>query len=484
MRLRLSGVFCGALLWVCMSPEPGVAGLPGRQPPAGAEVDIQDLVASLERVEGVDTPLPSPVERGSSEIAVDLATLAPGETNVVEVSSLSFVVVLAVRAPAAAYRLHIKDSSREWVRDIRPAGDWMLREKQQPAPCMQLQNRAFAFLRLRDESEAGATFPSVRVFAEQDECKHIKFLGGHILDLMRGHVYSGSFSGPDERAWVRIERLDAALEEVEKTWKLEFRLQTIPNAWAFASEEEWIVGTVARDVVDMLALATGNAPPAGADWLTVTPTGTSWKLSLDLSPGRRIEHELQAKHIWEPSAYREVGQRVAAAWGLATQRSEPELPALAVEKLLEPTTATMLAENDRISRALQESPTSSTLHAEAALLLSTLASREHARDYDDVRGTLSRAAAHLAVAAVLRRAPEAGTAERVAYALLLSVARSQNVALAELVSLRAEGSGSPAVAAWGRAIRMRATGTGGQCRLSRASHCLRSSSGSGRTVAP
>jgi hypothetical protein len=96
------------------------------------------------------------------------------------------------------------------------------------------------------------------------------------------------------------------------------------------------------------------------------------------------------------------------------------------------------------------------LHEAAALTVGAFALRESAGRFCDVRWSLNRMTAHLAMAAALTRDGPATVDGRLAQAVLLSLANHQARALSSLDRLSEE-SASDAVKAWTRALRVRMT---------------------------
>ena len=225
--------------------------------------------------------------------------------------------------------------------------------------------------------------------------------------------------------------------------------------WKFASEEHWIVDETARSIAEMLAFAKDGT--ADAVKVTVTPIDTkphAYKLQAELG-GVAVASELALQdHVWSPQEHAAWAKALLAGWKLAPA-TPPAADADFLSRLTEPTPAVLLREARRLSAALTKAPLDSALHAQAALVTEAFALREAAREFSDYRRELCRAAAHLAIAQALQ--PEAADpARRMAQAALDALAERQAKALETLAALEKESGAG--MAAWMRALRMRATG--------------------------
>jgi hypothetical protein len=119
-------------------------------------------------------------------------------------------------------------------------------------------------------------------------------------------------------------------------------------------------------------------------------------------------------HIWSPASY------VPLASALVSKRTACEAadPSIAAA-LLEPTRTVIQRENARVSARLRANMTCADAHAEAALILGTLALREAAKTFNDPRRLISRMTAHLAFATAMGISDENVTrrlAETILYA--------------------------------------------------------------------
>jgi tetratricopeptide (TPR) repeat protein len=210
--------------------------------------------------------------------------------------------------------------------------------------------------------------------------------------------------------------------------------------------------------------ATGRAPRPAELKLQVVQqepnrVRVSASLTLDAQPARTIQEDVRFEpHFWAPEAY--LG--IARAFIGPTTTSPPAPPAKEDERLLaallDLRTSTLLRENRAVSERLKASPLDPADHEDAAFLLSALTLREAAVWFYDMRTTLSRITAHLAVSRVMRGDLQPGLAGRFAEAVLVSQLERETDALARLSDLERGAGGSGTQAAWIRVLRLRNNG--------------------------
>jgi hypothetical protein len=210
---------------------------------------------------------------------------------------------------------------------------------------------------------------------------------------------------------------------------------------AWATEEEWLVDRITRDVRDMASYA-ATRNPAPLDSKAVKPEAL------------RIE-----EHLFSPRSY-EAFARETLAGGRAT-RARPAAASGGDERLLsallDPRPGVLAREDQALSRKLSDDPEDAAAHERAALLLGAFALRDCAGISTDVRPALTRMTAHLALARALSDRGEPGLAGRYAEAALTTLVGRQRDALGRQEALSA-GAKSPAEKAWLRALRLRTTG--------------------------
>jgi hypothetical protein len=214
-----------------------------------------------------------------------------------------------------------------------------------------------------------------------------------------------------------------------------------PFQSAWATEQEWLVDRITRDIAEMAAFAGTGAPPAAA------------------AAPPKPEAIPPAEHLFSPSAYEPFARQALASSpaGVAPAVEESSHDARLLSALLDLRTAVLLGESAALSRQLEASPRDAGAHERSALLLGAFALRDAAGRSTDTRPALTRMTAHLAFAQALRGNGEPGASGRLAEAILLTLVGREQDALARLDALGAAGA-SPAQRAWVRALRLRNTG--------------------------
>jgi hypothetical protein len=230
--------------------------------------------------------------------------------------------------------------------------------------------------------------------------------------------------------------------------------------WRYATEQEWIVSQVAEALVNMAHFArTREAPDlTGAVRVeTATDSGETATFVVRV-PGAHVTRRLQVTdYIWSPQMYAPLAAELLGPAGSpATTASPWETATLAA--LTRPRTDVMVAESERVSAALAARMTDPAAQEDAALLFAALGLREWSGRFQDNHRTLSRLAAHLAMAAAGRKGAAPGSSGQIAEATLLTLAfRDQHAVLKRLDALDAQPGLSTAAHAWSRALRLRNT---------------------------
>lgn len=210
---------------------------------------------------------------------------------------------------------------------------------------------------------------------------------------------------------------------------------------AWATEEEWLVDRITRDVREMGAFAAKRALPA-ADAPAVKPDAI------------RVE-----EHLFSPRTFESFAREALAGVDLGGTRPARESgeDARLLTALLDPQAGVLVREDLALSQKLEADPRDAAAHERAALLLGAFALRDCAGSSTDIRPALTRITAHLALARALAGGQEPGLAGRYSEAVLVTLVGRERDALGRLDSLAA-GAKSPAEKAWLRALRLRNTG--------------------------
>lgn len=156
---------------------------------------------------------------------------------------------------------------------------------------------------------------------------------------------------------------------------------------------------------------------------------------------------------WEPDAFLVMARE---AFGDAARVSLDDDIVEIYPALIAMDVPTLIESSKTVSRLLAANMRNAHAHESAALVLGAFALREAADWFTDVRWSLNRMTAHLAVARALRTDDHRSPDGALANVILLALANHQARALSELGKL---GSGAPPepLNAWVRALRMRIT---------------------------
>jgi len=216
----------------------------------------------------------------------------------------------------------------------------------------------------------------------------------------------------------------------------------------YPTEEAWVVGEIVRDVAEMASFPTRL--PSDPAIQPVANQASHYRVSPAGATGRNVDLDL-SQDLWSPESFAPLAAAIIGAVPGTTR----ERPAAHVG-LLDLTPAALVTSSASISNDLTREMRDAGLHEAAALTIGAFALRESAGRFYDVRWSLNRMTAHLAMAAALRSGGPATVDGRLAHAVLLALANHQARALSSLDSLSEE-SASDAVKAWTRALRVRMT---------------------------
>ena len=229
------------------------------------------------------------------------------------------------------------------------------------------------------------------------------------------------------------------------------RPERTPFKAKWATETEWLVDAITRNVREMAALAS-NRPVPAADAPAVRPEAI----------------QVQA-HLASPRSYESLAREALGADTAATAASDASAEdQRTIAALLEPRTDVLLSESTTVSQQLTADPRDAFAHERAALLLAAFALRATESVAGDARPALASITAHLALARALRGGGEPGRAGRLAEAALETLVGREKAALAQLDSAVADGASAPEKS-WARALRLRITG---DWRIARAERSL------------
>ena len=240
----------------------------------------------------------------------------------------------------------------------------------------------------------------------------------------------------------------------------------------WATEQEWLVDLIVRDIAEMVALAKTRAlPEPQALTVKVSQRGDGEPLrppvdvSVSFAAGSGLEPTVVSEtlrfteHLFAPSQYADIARRLLGKGPDPKRQGGPAPPARSerlLAALLDLRAPVLLEQDHALSARLEEDLLDAEAHGEAALLLGAFSLRDAAGCFTDTRPALCRMTAHLAVREALSDEP--GLSGRYAEALLLTLAGRETEALAKLDGLAATSGPSRVQRAWIRALRQRNTG--------------------------
>ncbi len=393
---------------------------------------------------------------------LDLTTTPSDEVLVLSGTSLA----LKKLAPAASYALTIRWTTGLWYDAPEEHQDYRAGElspvvtavlqRPQPAGCDAVAQRAREVLATTEETNLGPRLDALGAAIKASGCRDPGQL--HAMLTQGGYAAGSRSVSAGSAAEYVVARVDAN-RTVERRWRVVVVNPVAAAASPEAREDLWIAGTIASDIADMATFAassrTGQAS-LGKPVVSIasdSESGMTVARVAGVVPSEVFVQTLDS--IWSPEAWAAYARAVLAQLGL---RGTPaERPAL-YARLLEPRTQKLDAENRVLSAAFTKEMLNPALHEQAAMLLAAFAMRESAGAFSDTRPTLSRMAAHLAMARALRAGrPESEDGRFARVALMVLSGRTRD-AVAELDRWSQQTPLQSLRRPWDRALRMRATG--------------------------
>jgi hypothetical protein len=219
----------------------------------------------------------------------------------------------------------------------------------------------------------------------------------------------------------------------------------------FPTEQLWIVKDVTAAIGNMASYANGAAAMARPSVRQVSRSDgelARFEITAANVPSTLVRI---TDHIWAPAPYVPLA---AAMIGTAVGCEAADSTNVAAA-LLEPTREVIQRENARVSTRLRANMRCAEAHAEAALIVGTLALREAATVFNDPRRLISRMTAHLAVADA-SGIPADNEIRRLSEIILYTLVGRQRTALDRLDTLDPAGANAT-LQSWARALRLRNT---------------------------
>lgn len=375
-----------------------------------------------------------------------------------------FTVKFVGRAPGMAYRLEVEAPGRKVetfhilpVPALTAVGDTgatcdALRTRITELSAQTLEPRATQqTLQLADAAEQAPGCPGLRVVASAMR---------HFTEFRIQRTF---VLGEGQRLRLRVERIDA--QPSGRAWDFTVEAPSRPAGlpWPAATEEEWLVGETARDVVEMALYAVGRLPPdpQGLGWAATridSPTGDTYSVTFrpagDAPPV--VQRVRVDPDVWAAAVYQPLAESILRSAG-ASARPGSGGPGTPLASLQDLRAAVIARESARLSGRLGKGMLDPAIHEQAALVRGAFALREASGSFQDTRHSLSRMAAHLAVARALRGGGPASFEGRLAEDIVDTLALQQTDALTQLEGLEIAAR-SAAERAWVATLVVRNTG--------------------------
>ncbi len=223
-------------------------------------------------------------------------------------------------------------------------------------------------------------------------------------------------------------------------------------------ESQFIVTTILQDVAEQLFYAKERRLPNSNQLaITIFESASSIRGRPDYElncqfpglPGVHIPLHVDGP-IWSPAIYQESIAALSKTLELNPETNSTADDLQLLRTLTDMSAVTMEKENQRVSAALRQGIQDPLLHEESALLLATLAIRDHAGEFFDNRWLLCRVTAHLALARQFSASRQLGKNGLVAEAALFVLMNNQTNALS---LLQAFSKDDEDVVRWTRSLR-------------------------------
>jgi Tfp pilus assembly protein PilF len=424
---------------------------------------------SLAAVAGAMSWLPLPSVHAqapkTAEVVIDLLAVKPGT-----VAALSappgdpFLLRLDNRAPGALYQVTVEEAGRApQIRTLGLPFASMLRTLPIPS-CSELQRREQELMAAVEEEAVPAKVGAIREEAQTSSCSMPKAMADLFIDQSRPLLRSYLLP-PEQELKVTIERSAPDTKAVQRRWQVTLQARAPKSEAASATEEDWLVTEIARDVAEMAIYAKSRSVPDAAALAFAfrrnpDAAGAPRTFGISLRPtagAPPLEYTVAlADHVWSPGTYEPMARALLQRLKVSSSAAVPG-PGSALAVLSDLRATVIEGENARVSAWLTRDMASAEAHEQAALVVAALALREAAGSFQDRRPALSRMGAHLAMAAALRAGkPMSPAGDFAETALLMMVGRRRD-ALARLDAAAKAGL-SPEARPWASALRTWSTG--------------------------
>lgn len=240
-----------------------------------------------------------------------------------------------------------------------------------------------------------------------------------------------------------------------------------PTFWRWESEQEWIIDSIGKDIAEMLVYAKYHSDPAikvSASSLkfqttTVDKKANKYKFELVLpSTSEAVSHEFTINgYVWSPATYQPFVKQLMEALNLKADPTS-STPDNYLKILAGADMGQLFSENERISKALSETPLDPCLHEQAALLQATFDMLELAGNLSDTRAPLNRISAHLAIAENIAGSDHLTLVGNIADIALESMSCRDGIAVEKCDNLAKSQADDETAKSWLRALKIRSSG--------------------------
>lgn len=389
------------------------------------------------------------------EVKLDLNKLSRERTETLRVpAGEMFRVRLDNRAPAVGYRYLVEEEGApppRWL-EITPLPASATRRLDISPACSALQNKIEAVAAARREAEVPALVAALEKTLAEHGCPQLEATIASVLQMAVNSEVRSTTLQPFKRMKITIERLDPASNSAVARWQVEIEGAPAAVFSRYRTETEWLVGEVATDLAEMAALGLGRPAAGPAEVRTESAENYTVTVRPWVPAEVRSTVSFAGQYAWSPKAFAPVASALLPA---RPRASAPAADTSALKALLEPTPEAIVAEDRRASERLGHDLLSADAHEHAALVVATLALRESAGSFSDLRPLLCRLAAHLALARALRSSEAISPNGFWAEVALLTLAGRDAEALALAERAKATGSRQDE---WRRALALRITG--------------------------
>jgi hypothetical protein len=223
----------------------------------------------------------------------------------------------------------------------------------------------------------------------------------------------------------------------------------------YQTENNWLASTIADEIAGMAWLAAHPNGPVPTFQVKATVAPQKCLVHVEIkgwSPDQTITADLTPTYAWDPQGYVPLAHQLMGSLQATAPAGADTSDIL--DDLLTPTGKELAIKDVELSRQMLQTPASANVHDKAALLLLTLALREHAGIFSDSRRLLCRATAHLALAQSLRGDGQPGWPGQIADATLRSLSGREADALQYLDILSQETDSTDAAKIWIRVLKL------------------------------